>query len=577
MPINANVSGGQQITASVGETQIDVAVSGGVGPTGTAGPQGPQGPSGPQGPQGAAGPAGATGATGAAGATGATGPQGAKGDTGDQGPAGPTGPQGPQGVAGPTGATGATGATGPAGTTTWAGITDRPATFPPSTHTHVAASITDFTSAVIAAAPPTVDASLLTQGTLPDARISSAIARTSDPRLNVTWPVRTVNVGGLFKITNGSSFQWLPTTWPAVDFGDLSTLASVEHATESITVNLSSTLSAILAANPGWTLVRSSLEVALLDADNRVVGWGTTESNGDYGPTNGNGGHFMTLTVGSFPTIPVANKNEWVLSSDDATFVNNVSYVLNRPTPYKKVAHRLLDTGKYAWANITDKPSTFTPASHVHGNLTNAGAIGSTSGQIVVTTTGGVLTTAATISNSQVSGLGSLATQSSVSYASLTGVPSTFTPSAHTQAWSTITSTPTTLAGYGITDAAAVSHTHSASEVTSGQFALARLPVVLEQTQTVGNSGTSTTLALTTGSVQTVTLSGNCTFTMPTATAGASITLILTQGGTFTATFTSVLWAGGTAPTITATSSKRDILVFVSDGTNWYGTASQNH
>jgi hypothetical protein len=113
--------------------------------------------------------------------------------------------------------------------------------------------------------------------------------------------------------------------------------------------------------------------------------------------------------------------------------------------------------------------------------------------------------------------------------------------------------------------------------VTSGQFALARLPVVLEQTQTVGNSGTSTTLALTTGSVQTVTLSGNCTFTMPSPTAGASITLILTQGGTFTATFTGVLWAGGTAPTITATSNKRDILVFVSDGTNWYGTASQNH
>jgi hypothetical protein len=111
----------------------------------------------------------------------------------------------------------------------------------------------------------------------------------------------------------------------------------------------------------------------------------------------------------------------------------------------------------------------------------------------------------------------------------------------------------------------------------SGTVALARLPVVLEQTQTVGNSGTSTTLALTTGSVQTVTLSGNCTFTMPAATAGASITLILTQGGTFTATFTGVLWAGGTAPTITATSNKRDILVFVSDGTNWYGTASQNH
>ena len=39
-----------------------------------------------------------------------------------------------------------------------------------------------------------------------------------------------------------------------------------------------------------------------------------------------------------------------------------------------------------------------------------------------------------------------------VAYSSLSGVPSTFTPSAHTQAWSTITSTPTTLSGYGITD-----------------------------------------------------------------------------------------------------------------------------
>jgi hypothetical protein len=38
-------------------------------------------------------------------------------------------------------------------------------------------------------------------------------------------------------------------------------------------------------------------------------------------------------------------------------------------------------------------------------------------------------------------------------YSSLTGVPSTFTPSTHNQAWSTITSTPTTLSGYGITDA----------------------------------------------------------------------------------------------------------------------------
>jgi hypothetical protein len=134
-----------------------------------------------------------------------------------------------------------------------------------------------------------------------------------------------------------------------------------------------------------------------------------------------------------------------------------------------------------------------------------------------------------------------------------------------------------TAAASAVEDFAAASHTHSASDITSGTLDVARLPTVLEQTVTVGNSGTSTTLSLANGSVQTVTLNGNCTFTMPTASAGASLTLILTQNGTNTATFTGVLWAGGTAPTITATANKVDILVFVSNGTSWFGSASQNH
>ena len=62
--------------------------------------------------------------------------------------------------------------------------------------------------------------------------------------------------------------------------------------------------------------------------------------------------------------------------------------------------------GTAAAAATTD----FAAASHAHGNITNAGAIGSTSGQIVVTTTSGVLTTAATIASSAVSGLGGAAT-----------------------------------------------------------------------------------------------------------------------------------------------------------------------
>jgi len=47
-------------------------------------------------------------------------------------------------------------------------------------------------------------------------------------------------------------------------------------------------------------------------------------------------------------------------------------------------------------------------------------------------------------------------------YSSLSGIPSTFAPAAHTQAFSTITSTPTTLAGYGIADAYPLSGNPSA-------------------------------------------------------------------------------------------------------------------
>jgi hypothetical protein len=98
----------------------------------------------------------------------------------------------------------------------------------------------------------------------------------------------------------------------------------------------------------------------------------------------------------------------------------------------------------------------------------------------------------------------------------------------------------------------------------------------------IGTVNTSSTLSLTNGTVQTATLTAStaCTFTMPTATAGKSFILLLKQAastGNGTATFTSVKWSGGTAPTITATAGKMDILTFIADGTNWYGSFVQNY
>ena len=61
---------------------------------------------------------------------------------------------------------------------TWDSVTGKPTEFPPAPH--FSSKITDFAAAVALAAPPTTDASLLTSGTLPDARLASTIARSAD-------------------------------------------------------------------------------------------------------------------------------------------------------------------------------------------------------------------------------------------------------------------------------------------------------------------------------------------------------------------------------------------------------------
>jgi len=102
----------------------------------------------------------------------------------------------------------------------------------------------------------------------------------------------------------------------------------------------------------------------------------------------------------------------------------------------------------------------------------------------------------------------------------------------------------------------------------------------VESVVAIGTVTSSSTLALTNGTIQTATLTAStaCTFTMPTATAGKSFVLLLKQAaatGNGTATFTSVKWGTSGTPTITATAGKMDILTFLADGTNWYGSILQ--
>jgi len=96
------------------------------------------------------------------------------------------------------------------------------------------------------------------------------------------------------------------------------------------------------------------------------------------------------------------------------------------------------------------------------------------------------------------------------------------------------------------------------------------------------NTGTAYTINLTGGSIQYLTLTGNCTYTFPTPVAGKSFTLIQKQDGTGSRVVTwpvSVKWPAGTAPTVTPTASRADKFIFTAiDGSSWLGSvAGQNY
>lgn len=116
--------------------------------SGEPGPQGPPGEQGPKGDQGDPGPAGADGNDGVAGSAGATGPEGPAGPQGEIGPAGPRGDTGETGPIGPEGPEGPQGEPGSGGSTAWDDITDKPATFAPTAHSHAIADTTGLQAAL---------------------------------------------------------------------------------------------------------------------------------------------------------------------------------------------------------------------------------------------------------------------------------------------------------------------------------------------------------------------------------------------------------------------------------------------
>ncbi len=111
-----------------------------------------------------------------------------------------------------------------------------------------------------------------------------------------------------------------------------------------------------------------------------------------------------------------------------------------------------------------------------------------------------------------------------------------------------------------------------------------QLQKIAETLVAVGNSSTAATLNLSSGTVFTVTLTGNATLTVSNPTNVSSFMLILTNDGTAGRTVTfaggSFVFPGGAATLSRTTASNGvDVWVFFSPngGTTWYGNIAMKN
>jgi hypothetical protein len=103
--------------------------------------------------------------------------------------------------------------------------------------------------------------------------------------------------------------------------------------------------------------------------------------------------------------------------------------------------------------------------------------------------------------------------------------------------------------------------------------------VVSAGAQAVTVTGLLQTISLANGNVLDITLNSTTTFTFTNPTIGTYI-LKLTQGvgGGFLVNWpVNVIWSGGTAPTLSTTAGKIDIITLIYDGTSYYGNYSLNY
>jgi hypothetical protein len=97
-----------------------------------------------------------------------------------------------------------------------------------------------------------------------------------------------------------------------------------------------------------------------------------------------------------------------------------------------------------------------------------------------------------------------------------------------------------------------------------------------EKVNAIGSSGGTVTPNISLGSIQSITLTSNMTFSSITnIVAGQSFTLIVTQDGTGSRTLTSTMKFAGASKTLSTAANAVDIISVFYSGANYYAVLSK--